>query len=75
MHYLEIEGERITVLSQDEESEPFDTSTTEWDDFKDALGWAVHESYEREGKAVDVVSEEGTIQARVSIPSSRGTLI
>jgi hypothetical protein len=33
------------------------------------MGWALHESIERGGQVVDVVSEAGTVVARISSPA------
>jgi hypothetical protein len=68
MFHLQVNGKRIEALSQDTEglSEPIDTTVTTWDDLAEAMGWALHQSWEQGCVPVDVVAECGTPQARVS---------
>jgi hypothetical protein len=77
MYHLEA-GLRIEALTQSTErteaigllSEPLPVDApTAWDSLDDAMGWALHESVERGGQAIDVVSELGTVVARVSSPA------
>lgn len=70
--YLEVAGERIELLSQttDGLAEPWSDAErleTVWDDLREALAYALHESEERGGVDVDVVAM-GKVVARVSSP-------